>query len=584
MPRVPTYDGPQIGQTQMPSGTLQVQAADMSGIGRALTGLGKDVQDIYRAERNRAVEASLNQAYATTQNAETEIFYGYQKKGPDDPRESTVGVMQMEGGDLMARAGEFRQKYQRTLNEVENQLTTPEAKTQYQRSKLTFLSSFDRQLQQRIGTQRERTVQTSYQQFQDSLINNLASGSELNFDGVFPRLADGTRDMTAFNDAMETARISASQRALDPLSPMPDATRADAARRLTLEAQSKILQSTLPILMSKDPQLAKQVAEKYVDSIPDKNRVFEHLENLNFNEQAQKNANLAVALAGGGDVVLGQSFGTLAEQEQRAIEFVRKNELSKDQKTNDESLRRIKLMFDERKTLQRQKDAELSDQITSEILAGKIQTQDALRADPRFPSLDGSTQARLLKVYEKDGNIERPEVMQAIQRMAFSDDPKIRDAFKKIDATKKNLLLVYPDYRNESTDTFEVADGLTQREFKYLSGLREDLIKSDAGALEKSKYNDKKTIHQLAREKVEQGLIRKRDETEYFKSLENTFEANEVKLKRPLTAKERNEIADDLVKKILTDQRSWYGTRKEVPAFKLPTEERFKNSLIPLKK
>jgi hypothetical protein len=42
----------------MPGGTLQVQAADVSAIGRGLTAVGRDVQDIYQAERNRAIEAS----------------------------------------------------------------------------------------------------------------------------------------------------------------------------------------------------------------------------------------------------------------------------------------------------------------------------------------------------------------------------------------------------------------------------------------------------------------------------------------------------------------------------------------------
>jgi hypothetical protein len=299
------------------------------------------------------------------------------------------------------------------------------------------------------------------------------------------------------------------------------------------------------------------------------------LENLNFNEQAQKNANLAVALGGGGDVVLGQSFGTLAEQEQRAIEFVRKNELSKDQKINDETLRRVKVMFDEKKAFQRQKDAELSDQITSEILAGKIQTQDALRADPRFPSLDGSTQARLLKVYEKDGNIERPEVLQAAQAMAFSDNLKLQDAFKKLDLSGKQIVFLVPRLDGGMPDSFTV-DSLTQKEFKWIFDLKQSFLNKDQNAREQAMYNDKKTTHQLSQEKVDLRIIRKGEQqAQYQQRLEqeiNVFESA-VNKGKPATPQDKQRIADDLAKTILIEGKGLFGGARKTPVYTIPIED-----------
>jgi hypothetical protein len=360
------------------------------------------------------------------------MLYGYQKKGPDDPRESSVGVMQMEGGDLMARAGEFRQKFQQTLDELENQLSTREAKAQYQRSKLSMLSSFDRHLQQRLGVQRERTVQASYDQLQDARTNNIASGATVDFESVFPRLGNGTRDMQQLDDAMFAIGITATQRGNDPSSGFLKQLDQKPFGDVTLEGQGKALSQILPILAEKDPVFANEVAKKYVDAIPDKARVFKHLEHAVFNSESQKVADLAIGVSGAPDPITGQGIGTRAEQEQKAISIIRKNELSQDQRINDEALQRIKVFFNEKNELKRQQDNELFDQLYKERLSGKFATSEELRADQRFAQISGQTQATLLRSFEKDGNQVRPEILRFLNNMAFTTDPEKQQAFENM--------------------------------------------------------------------------------------------------------------------------------------------------------
>lgn len=550
MPRVPTYDGPQVGQAQMQGGALQVQAVDLSGLGRSITGLGRDVQEIYSAERTRAIEASLNQAFAQSHNAETEMLYGYEKKGPEDPRESTVGVMQMEGGDLMAKAGEVRQKFQQRLDELENQLSTREAKSQYQRSKLSMLSNFDRHLQQRLGSQRERTIEESYSQYQQARINSLSSGAAVDFDGVFPRLPDGARDMQAIDDAMFALSINANQRARDPQSQFPDATRDDASRRLTTKAQQAVLASVLPILTEKDPKFAKAVAEKYVDAIPDKGRVFEHLDRAGFNAQAEENAQLAIGFGGAADPITGVFAGTLAEQEERSVSMLRKGELSKDQATNDESIRRVRAFFNQKMQLQRQKDDEVSSSLIKEMIAGNILTPTQLQADPRFQGLSGPVQSQLLNGFKKEGSVQRPEVMEKMQNMALSDNEALRDAFEKMPLSGEVVFLQQvQDPTAPSgfrTDTFKVV--LTPKEFDEALKLQEKMKSKRLGE------NFTQAAHELTNEYIEKELIDKTSKYQFQNRLEEELNAFKADKKRIPLPEEQLKIADSLVKKVIVNR------------------------------
>lgn len=544
MPRVPTYEGPQIAQAQMPSGTLQVQPADVSAIGRGLSNLGKDVQQIYTAERNRAIEASLNQAFAAANTLETETLYGTDKG---------VGVMQMEGGDLMSKSGGIRQNYQRKLDEIESQLSTSEAKGKFQRSKLGMLSSFDRSLQQRIGVQRDRTVELSFNQVNESAINRVTSALAVDPNSVVSvdQSNPSGWNTAMIDDVMDQISIAGRQRAFDPLTQVPDANRAEAAKRLTLENQGKALKQILPMLIETHPQVAKLVADRYADAIPDKARVFEHINKSVFSAQAKNNADIAISIAGSGDPILGQSFGTLAEQEQRAIEVIRKNALSADSDINDASLNRIKTVFNEKKTLQRQKDAELSEQIYSDMVAGKIQTQETLQADPRFPALDGSTQMRLLKGFDKS-EAERPQVIQRLNDWALSNDPALVDAFKNADFNGEVVLI----RKNLAGQIEETKVSLTQKEFQEAMRLQKSLRESGKTEQNRAASDNEKDANFFTKEFMASKALKEgRESVAYHRKLTEAFSAQQ------LSPEQKRHLADAFATKFIQDGK-WFGGKK----------------------
>lgn len=544
MPRVPTYEGPQIAQAQMPSGTLQVQPADVSAIGRGLSNLGQDVQQIYTAERNRAIEASLNQAFAAANTLETETLYGTDKG---------VGVMQMEGGDLMSKSSGIRQNYQRKLDDIESQLSTREAKDKFQRSKLGMLSSFDRSLQQRIGVQRDRTVELSFNQVNESAINRVTSALAVDPNNVVftDQSHESGWNTAVIDDVMDQIAIAGRQRAFDPLTQVPDANRAEAAKRLTLENQGKALKQILPMLIETNPQAAKVIADRYADAIPDKARVFDHINKSVFSAQAKNNADIAISIAGSGDPILGQSFGTLAEQHQRALEVVRKNGLSTDQKTNDATENYINTIFNEKKTLQRQKDAELSEQIYSDMVAGKIQTQETLRADPRFPVLDGSTQMRLLNGFDKS-EAERPQVIQRLNDWAFSSDPALVDAFKNADFNGEVVLV----RKNLAGQIEETKVSLTQKEFQEAMRMQKSLRERGQTEQSRAASDNEKDANFFTKEFMASKALKEgRESVAYHRKLTEAFSAQQ------LTPEQKRHLADAFAAEFIQEGK-WFGGKK----------------------
>lgn len=555
MPKAPLYNGPQVTPGQLQGGMLSTNVADMSGIGRGLSQLGQGVNDIYLAEKQKAEDEQLTQSLSKARDLQTSEMY--------DPEN---GIMYKQGADLYGVAQDRLTQFKTKLNGIREGLGSTRVKQQFDRAADSLWQEYNRSVQMRIGSEREKTSNAVYSDYVRS--ETTATGNALSHRGTHGSSAGSYLDLgepsltgeggTVPGDFDPFALPGSTPKGGTPSAPKKtsptglnldeiDATlfrislavqdrvksdpggfpqgREAAAKDLYTKDAGKAVSEWMEILLAQGRSAdAKALFERHGDLIPveQKGSMIKAVESGVFIDDAQASADALI-----GEV--GKNNDPLPDQEHNAIK--RAEEIHKgDAKMRDEVTRRINAHYDQERHWRQGAILDTFKDYYERLNKGE--RFDKLFKEREFHLLDPSHQEQIKKLAEerergKDlgedlGKVYRYEIM------AKSNDPAVREAFRTLDLTKQNL---------------------TPKEFSKVSKLQFDLQEANLNQAKEAEQKGVRTVHQISEDTAKTFLKDPKDRYMFQQQLEEQVRVIQQREKRPVHPDEVQKIANDLLLK-----------------------------------
>ena len=510
MPQAPLSNGPQVAQGSWQGGALSTNVADMSAIGRGISSLGNAAADIYRQERDKAEDQQLTQALGKARELQTSELYDLNE-----------GIMLKQGSDLYSIASERLNGFRTKLNDIRSTLSSSRVKSQFDRASDTLWQEYNRQVQVRIGGEREKTANTTMTNYIDSESKGFGTSLSSEPEAAIPRSADGSYDFLAVDDVLYRMDLAISDRVENDPGGFPEGRNA-ATKTLSDKAAGKVLGAYLDIMLAKgQTDMAKQFLGRYGDRLPldVKATAIKAVESGTIIDQAQRHTDeILQALPEG---------STLTQQKEKANEAVAQR-FKSDARMRDEVQRRVNQEFARREDVDSGAIRDTFKDYYERLSSGeKI---DKLSKERLFHILDPQHQELLKKKAEelttgkdkgKDlGKLYRYEIM------AKSNDPVTREMFRTLDLTKQDL---------------------TPKEFEYVSKLQMDLQEANLSQAKDAEQKGVRTVHQIAEDTAKTFLTKPEDRYLFQMQLEEQVQLLQERSKRTATPKEVQEIANDLL-------------------------------------
>ena len=152
MPTVPRYDSPQVEPRGIPNVSVTREAPAsafgggqaQAGLNQAVVGISKDVFDFAQAEKKKADDIAVQDAYTQTVSLKNRLFY--------DPKE---GAITRGGRDVFGIYDEYGSKYDQGTQEIESRLT-PDQMQSYRVIRDRQKSDLDNDLNRHVFSQAKK--------------------------------------------------------------------------------------------------------------------------------------------------------------------------------------------------------------------------------------------------------------------------------------------------------------------------------------------------------------------------------------------------------------------------------------------
>lgn len=541
MPKAPTYNGPQVNPAQWSGGQLSTNVADMGGFGRGLQSVANMLGQAAEEERRRAESEQITQAFSQANERLTTEMY--------DPKE---GLMYKEGGDLYGVANDRVQAYRDYLKTLADGLS-PNARAEFSRGSDSLWQGFNRQVQQRIAHQREKTSGTVLGGYIDSESNAIGTSLLRDPDGVIPVDANGKYDFTQIDGAL--TRIGLAVKDYTDKDPHGAPEGREGARiTMTNKAHREVVPSLVNILLAQGkPEAARQMLERYANAVP---------------LQQQAHAVQAVQAGVARDESLawtnrilesvtpdpaavekeeGKGY-TLADQRSYANTLVAEW-FPTDAKMRDAVQARIDHEF-----ARREQEHSAQNKDTYEAYATRLErgeSFDKIVGESGYWALDKHARDILRESSERTQGRKQSANLGTLyywESMADSRDPEERQRFMGLNLLDPKL-------------------GLNAAEFKELSRRQSQMKRAEIDAVEKQRLDGMLTVHEIAKlagqdlgynEKSDDGKIKM---AKFKRRLNEEVIAWEKVNKRDAGPQDVQKIADELTLKVAVKGRV-YGMKE----------------------
>lgn len=487
----------------------------MSGVGRGLSQLGEGLGQLFEAEKRKAEDEQLTQALSQARQLQTAELYD-----PDN------GIMYKQGGDLFNIASDRLNGFREKLGGIRESLGSVRVKSQFDRASDSLWQEYNRHVQMRVGTEREKTSEAVMDGYVRQEVNSVSTNLQNNFSATAPADKEGKIDFSAINDSLLRIDLAVKDRVQNDPGGFPEGREA-AARNLSEKKKGAAVSIYIDqALAQRKTDAAKQMLERYADLIPPEHKpsVIKAVEAGTVIDEAQQ---------GTDDILFAVSIPqlTATEQEKEANRLVA-TRYSKDAKMRDEVQKRVTAEFNRRNELEQQSVRDSYKDYYERVNKGeKI---DALAKESRFHTMDPAHQEMVKKfAEEKEAGKDLGKDLGKIyrfQQLAYSNDERVRDAFRTMDLAKQ---------------------GLTPKEFDELSKIQIQLQKAHLDDNEKVQYDSIRNVHEISEDaaRVAGFADKSREKYDFQKRLEERVREVEKRSGKKVAPEEVQKMADELLLK-----------------------------------
>lgn len=487
----------------------------MSGVGRGLSQLGEGLGQLFEAEKRKAEDEQLTQALSQARQLQTAELYD-----PDN------GIMYKQGGDLFNIASDRLNGFREKLGGIRESLGSVRVKSQFDRASDSLWQEYNRHVQMRVGTEREKTSETVMDGYVRQEVNSVSTNLQNNFNATAPADRDGKIDFTAIEDSLLRIDLAVKDRVQNDPGGFPEGREA-AARNLSEKKKGAAVSIYIDQALAQGKTgAARQMLERYADLIPPEHKpsVIKAVEAGTVIDEAQH---------GTDDIMFAVDIPqlSLTEQEKEANRLV-STRYSKDTKMRDEVQKRVTAEFNRRNGLHQQGVQDSYKDYYERLNKGeKI---DALAKEPRFHTMDPAHQEMVKKfAEEKEAGKDLGKDLGKIyrfQQLAYSNDERVRDAFRTMDLAKQ---------------------GLTPKEFDELSKIQIQLQKAHLDDNEKVQYDSIRSVHEISEDaaRVAGFSDKSAEKYEFQKRLEERVREVEKRSGKKVVPEEVQKMADELLLK-----------------------------------
>jgi hypothetical protein len=515
MPTAPLYNGPQVTPGQFSGGQLSTNVADMSAIGRGISQLGEGLGQMWEQEKRKAEDEQLTQALSKARELQTAELY--------DPQD---GIMYKQGGDLFGIASDRLNGFRQKLSGIRETLGSVRVKSQFDRASDSLWQEYNRSVQLRVGSEREKTSEAVMDGYVRQEVNSVSTNLQNNFEATVPHKADGAPDFTAIDDSLLRIDLSVKDRVQNDPGGFPEGREA-AARNLSEKKKGEAVKLYIDTALAQGKTAeAKAMVERYGDLIPleFKPGVIKAVEAGTVADEAQQ---------GTDDIMFAVDIPqiSLTEQEKQANALIAKR-YSKDAKMRDEVQKRVTAEFNRRNALHQQSVQDSYKDYYERLNKGeKI---DRLIKEPRFHTMDPAHQEMVKKfAEEKEAGKDLGKDLGKIyrfQQLAYSNDERVRDSFRTMDLAKQ---------------------GLTPKEFDELSKIQIQLQKAHLDENAKVEYESIRNVHEISEDaaRVAGFADKSQEKYDFQKRLEERVREVEKRSGKKVVPEDVQKMADELLLK-----------------------------------
>lgn len=515
MPIAPLYNGPQIVPGQLTGGQLSTNVPDMSGVGRGLSQLGEGLGQLFEAEKRKAEDEQLTQALSKARELQTAELY-----------DRDNGIMYKQGGDLFNIASDRLNGFREKLGGIRDSLGSVRVKSQFDRASDSLWQEYNRHVQMRVGTEREKTSDAVMDSYVRQEVSSVSTNLQNNFGATVPADSEGKIDFTDLDGSLLRIDLAVRDRVQNDPGGFPEGRDA-AARNLSEKKKGAAVSIYIDQALAQGKTAAaKQMLERYGDLIPPEHKpaVIKAVEAGSVIDEAQ---------GGTDDIMFAVDIPqlSLTEQEKEANLLIAKR-YSKDAKMRDEVQKRVTAEFNRRNGLQQQSVQESYKDYYERLNKGeKI---DRLIKEPRFHTMDPAHQEMVKKFAEereagKDLGKDLGKIYR-FQQLAYNNDERVRDAFRTMDLAKQ---------------------GLTPKEFDELSKIQIQLQKTHLDENAKVEYDSIRNVHEISEDaaRVAGFANQSQEKYDFQKALEERVREVEKRSGKKVLPQDVQKMADELLLK-----------------------------------